>query len=263
MQPTTKITNMKKLDDAIAQYVRPETYPVALRVMKDDELLPERVKRPKQDLQTSFSICQGITMARRYNWALAMGNEDLSCPIAKIAFGYEEELEYYKTGNLTDGMYTKTCDLGMKTEAAVPKFTASEAGTILMAPLSKVTFDPDLIVIYGNSAQVMRMVAAALYKTGGELSSTFTARADCADIIIKTIKSTLPQVILPCYGDRVFGQTHDHEMAFTIPYKMVDDFIEGLVGTHKGGVRYPIPTFLQYEAQYPASYQKLNQMFEE
>jgi uncharacterized protein (DUF169 family) len=262
MQRTIDQKKFSELESAIHTYVRPDTFPLAIRVMKKGEVLPDRIKRPMNDLGTKFSICQGITMARRYGWSLAMDREDLSCPIAKIAFGFEEELDYYKQGNLTDGMYAKTCDLGSKTEASIPKFSKEEAGTVLMAPLSRANFDPEVIVVYGNSAQVMRMVAAALYNTGGEISSTFTARADCADIVIKTMRTDKPQVILPCYGDRVFGQTHDHEMAFTIPYSLVDDFIEGLQGTHKGGVRYPIPTFLQYEAKYPATYQKLNKMFE-
>ncbi|WP_306453939.1 DUF169 domain-containing protein [Bacillus sp. FJAT-45350] len=253
---------MTELEQSLNQYVRTDTFPLAIRVMKDGEELPERVKRPYRDLGVRFSICQAVSMSRRYGWALAMGAEDQSCPIAKIAFAFEGEVDFYKSGNLADGMYTKTCELGEKTEAAVPKFSKEEAGTILVAPLTRTNFQPEVIVTYGNSAQVMRMVAAALYHTGGELTSTFTSRADCADIVIKTIQSNKPQVILPCYGDRVFGQTHDHEMAFAFPASMIEDFIAGLKGTHKGGVRYPVPTYLRYEAEYPATYEKLNQMFD-
>ncbi len=263
MSETVVPEKLSALNDAIHEYVRPDTFPLAIRVMKDGETLPDRVKQPKKDLGERFSICQGVTMARRYGWALAMGGEDLSCPIARIAFAFSEEHDYYREGNLTDGMYTKTCELGAKTEAAVPKFSAEEAGTVLMSPLQRASFEPEMVVVYGNSAQVMRMVAASLYTTGGELTSHFSARADCADIIIRTIQTGKPQVILPCYGDRVFGQTHDHEMAFTLPFSMVDDFIEGLKGTHKGGVRYPIPTFLRYEAKYPSTYEKLNELLDQ
>jgi uncharacterized protein (DUF169 family) len=256
-------STIKALEEAIQRYVRPDSFPLAIRVLKKDEAIPSKVKFPKKDLKSSLSICQGITMARKYGWTLAFKNEDLSCPIAKIAFGFEEEVDYYSRGTLTDGMYTKTCEMGKKTENAVPKFSKEEAGTVLISPLSRTTFDPEVIVVYGNSAQVMRMVAAALFTTGGEIKSSFTARADCADIVIKTLRSDEPQVILPCYGDRVFGQTQDHEMAFTVPYSKVDYFIEGLEGTHKGGVRYPIPNYLNYEAKYPDTYEKLNEIFEE
>ena len=35
------------------------------------------------------------------------------------------------------------------------------------------------------------------------------------------------------------------------------DLVEGLEGTHKGGVRYPIPSFLTYEPGMPRKYEEL------
>jgi hypothetical protein len=96
---------------------------------------------------------------------------------------------------------------------------------------------PDALVIYGNSAQVMRLVTGALWKRGGALTSSFTGRIDCSDEIIRTAMTGEYQVILPCYGDRVFGHTEDWEMAFSLPGSKMAELVEGLEGTHKGGVR--------------------------
>ena len=252
----------KQVAVLLDQHLRTETYPLGIRVVRGGEALPPKVRRPHQDLGVKVSICQGISMARRYGWALAMGGEDLSCPIAQIAFGFKPEVPYYTEGNLAAGMYVETCGQGALTEQAVPKFTADEAGLVLVAPLSRCPFTPETVLVYGNSAQVMRLAAAALWKTGGALTSTTSARADCADIVIRTSRSQKPQVILPCYGDRVFGQTQDHEMAFTLPWSLVGDLAEGLEGTHKGGVRYPIPHFLRYEAEFPERYRKLQELWD-
>ncbi|MCF6093006.1 DUF169 domain-containing protein [Microaerobacter geothermalis] len=250
-----------KLSEEIEKYVRPDTFPLGIRVLDKGESVPDKTKRPAKDFGVRISICQGITMSRRYGWTLAMGGEDLSCPIAKVAFGFEENLPFYSEGNLACGMYAENMEAAKKTEEDVPKFLDDESGIILVGPLSRISFEPETVLVYGNSAQVMRMVAAALYKRGGSITSSFSARADCADIIIRTKQTNEPQVILPCYGDRVFGQTHDHEMAFTLPFNRSQEFIDGLSGTQKGGVRYPIPTFLQYQAKFPPSYEKLNQMW--
>ncbi|MGZ4164847.1 MAG: DUF169 domain-containing protein, partial [Tumebacillaceae bacterium] len=86
---------------------------------------------------------------------------------------------------------------------------------------------------------------------------------DCADIVIKTIQTGEPHVILPCYGDRLFGQTQDNEMAFTIPFARMQELSEGLDGTHKGGIRYPIPHFLRYEAEFLATYEELKRLFKQ
>ena len=110
-------------------------------------------------------------------------------------------------------------------------------------------------------ALVMRLVTGALWKRGGALTSSFTGRIDCSDEIIRPMLSGDYQVILPCYGDRVFAQTEDGEMAFSLPGSKTEELVEGLAGTHKGGIRYPIPTFLRYTPQYPDHYYELEKIW--
>ena len=48
-------------------------------------------------------------------------------------------------------------------------------------------------------------------------------------------------MIVPCTGDRIFGQVQDHEVAFSTPFSLLDDIISGLEATHKAGAaRYPV-----------------------
>lgn len=258
----TQTLDCKAVAAAIDQHLRTDTFPLAIRVFRGGQALPPKVRRPFQDMGIKVSICQGISMARRYGWTIAMGPEDLICPIAQVAFGFKPEIPFYTEGNLAAGMYVETCGQGKQTEQEIPKFTPEEAGIVVVAPLARCTFEPETLLIYGNSAQVMRAVAGALWKTGGALTSITTARADCADIVIRTAKEGKPQFILPCLGDRIFGQVQDGEMAFTTPWTLVPDFLEGLEGTYKGGVRYPIPNFLRYTPQFPPSYQKLQELWD-
>ena len=117
-------------------------------------------------------------------------------------------------------------------------------------------------MVYANPAQVMRLTQAALWKSGGRLASSFQGRIVCADIIVTTMQTGQPQVILPCSGDRIFGQTQDHEMAFTIPWARMGEIVEGLEGTHRGGIRYPITQFMEYEAKLPAKYMEVNRLWD-
>ena len=250
-----------ELSEEIERYVRPETFPLALRVMAEGEAVPERTRRPKADLGIQVSICQGVSMARRYGWTIAMAGEDLSCPIASVAFGFRGPPAFYAEGRLAEGMYAKDRAAALRTEASVPR--AEVAGTLLVGPLRSARFEPEVVAVYGNSAQVMRMVAAALFETGGSITSEFSARSDCAEIVNRTRQTGRPQVILPCYGDLVFGQTQDHEMALTLPWADAESFARGLVGTHQGGVRYPIPHYLRYTADYPATYETVKSIWRE
>ncbi|MDF2629596.1 MAG: hypothetical protein K0R39_3427 [Symbiobacteriaceae bacterium] len=248
---------------ALDQHLRTDSFPLAIRVVRGGEAVPAKARRPLKEMGIQVSICQGISMARRYGWSVAMGPEDLICPIAQVAFGFKPAIPFYTEGNLAAGMYVETCGQGALTEAEVPKFSSDEAGVVVVAPLSRCNFEPETLLVYGNSAQVMRAVTGALWKTGGAVTSTTTGRADCADIVIRTAREGKPQVILPCLGDRIFGQTQDGEMAFTLPWAQVGDLLEGLDGTHKGGVRYPIPNYLRYTPQFPATYQELQRQWDE
>jgi uncharacterized protein (DUF169 family) len=106
-------------------------------------------------------------------------------------------------------------------------------------------------------------VHAALYRNGGRVVSTTGGRLDCAEIVIQTMSTNEPKVILPCTGDRVFGMAQDTEMVFAFPWSCVDEIIEGLEGTHKGGVRYPITVAMRGTVTMPKTYQDLMKMLRE
>jgi uroporphyrinogen decarboxylase len=108
----------------------------------------------------------------------------------------------------------------------------------------------------------MRLIQGSLWKRGGKMPSGFSARIVCSDIIVTTLLTGEPQVIMPCSGDRIFGQTQDHEMAFTIPWGRIDEVLEGLRGTHNGGIRYPITQFMEYEAKLPPKYMEANRVWD-
>ncbi|MGC8959408.1 MAG: DUF169 domain-containing protein [Chloroflexia bacterium] len=245
----------------LERHIRPATFPLALRMLPAGEEVPEKARRPWRDLGVRMATCQVWNMARRYGWTLAAGLEDLSCPPGKVVLGLAPALPYYLEGNLCAGMYTAGAEAGARTEAATPRLEYGRYSTLVVAPLSRATFEPEVILLYGNPAQVLRLVIAALYRQGGRLEASFSGRLDCADILVGTPRRGTPQVILPCYGDRIFGQTQDEELAFALPPAALPDLLDGLEGTHRGGIRYPIPSFLRYTGQYPATYERLEELW--
>lgn len=256
-------TPMQVLDEALTRYARLPTFPLAVAWVANAADIPAKLKRPKRDLGIEVAICQTFALARRYGWSLAVGREDLSCPLAAVAFGYEKALPFYDEGNLCVAMYTEDAAAGARSEAAIPKFPLAHHAALLVAPLARAPFTPEVVVVYANGAQVMRLLAAALYSRGGTIQSHHAARVDCAELVIRTHQANEPQVVLPCYGDRIFGQTGDDEMAFAWPWSWTPAILDGLAGTHQGGVRYPVPSFLRYTGEYPATYEKLKAMWKD
>jgi MtaA/CmuA family methyltransferase len=254
--------DVKTADRELQLYIRPQTFPVAIRMLRPGEEIPEKARRPARDFKKLSMNCQVIDMARRYGWMIALTREDHICSLGIAALGFEKPTHLHSSGTLCEGMYTETKSAGQRSEAAVDKFAPGEYSTLLVAPLDRTTFEPHLVCIYANPAQVMRLTQAALWKRGGKLTSSFGGRIDCSEIIVTTMRTDQPQVILPCSGDRIFGQTQDHEMAFTIPWSQIEEVIEGLRGTHAGGIRYPITQFLEYEAKLPPKYMEASRIWD-
>lgn len=255
--------DLVKAYQEIDNYVKPLTPPLAVKMVKPGEPLPEKVRVPSRDFKKRFAICQAFSVARRYGWAVALGVEDQSCPIGSVVLGFREAVPFYTEGNLCEGMYTASKEAGARSEAAVRRFELHQYVYLLAAPLNRTGFEPDFVLVYANPAQVMRLVHAALYRNGGSLVSSFSGRAECSETIVNTMATGECQVVLPGNGERVFGHTQDWELAFTIPAARVEEVLEGLAATHKAGVRYPIPGFLNFEGVFPPKYQELEKIWKE
>ncbi|MGH9775057.1 MAG: DUF169 domain-containing protein [Candidatus Acidiferrales bacterium] len=245
----------------IDTYIRPASFPVAAKLLGPGEQIPEKARRPFRDMNIQIAICQAIAMARRYGWMIAVGEEDLNCVLTKTVFGFAPLTDHFTSGRLACGFYTETAEAGALTEAATEHLPEGKYKHLVVTPAARANFTPDSIVIYGNAAQVMRLLTGALWKRGGAIHSSFTGRVDCSDEIIRTMLRDDYQVILPCYGDRVFGQTEDSEMAFSLPGSKMQELVDGLAATHQAGIRYPIPTFLRYTPQYPQHYYELERIW--
>lgn len=242
-------------------YIKPQSFVLGVKMYTANEQLPAKVKIPDKDLGKRLAICQALNMARKYGWSLAVSKADHSCPIGSVVLGFQTAVDFYTEGNLCAGMYTKDKTAGANSEAKVLRFPEGKYSHLVVGPLDKLEFQPDIILVYGSPAQVMRLVQGALYIDGGTITSTFSGRAECSETLVQTINQQKCQVILPGNGERVFGQTQDYEMAFTMPWSEVEKTMEGLLATHKGGVRYPIPTFLNYQVTYPPKYQQLEEIW--
>ena len=242
----------------LEKHLRVATFPVGVRTLAPGEPLPAKAKRPAKDLGAQVAICQCVAVARRYGWTLAFTGEDVACPIAKAAFGFEDRIPYYERGALAEGMYAACQEAGAAFEAALPRLERNEISGVAVGPLERVGFEPETVIVYGNTAQVLRLVNAALFEKGGSFTAEFSGRGDCADLVIRTRQRRSPQLVLPCYGDRLFGLAADDELAFTFPFAQAEEIVRGLEGTSKGGIRYPVPSFaLRAPPAFPPSYVEL------
>jgi uncharacterized protein (DUF169 family) len=252
----------KAFNEVLTKYVKPYNFPLAVRMTGHGEPIPEKAKKPMRDLKHPITLCQAVAIARQIGWAVFMDREDQACVLGATAMGFERLHPYYIEGNLCESFYTKTKEAGAKMESEVPRFEPGRFEGFLVAPLERCDFEPHVFAFYGNSAQVMRLVTASLWETGGRMESSAQGRLDCADLVQRAVLTGKPAYVLPCNGDRVFGMVQDNEMAFSAPWSWTEKLAEGLEATHKGGIRYPVPKQVTFLPSFPKSYDKLWQMLD-
>ena len=147
----------------------------------------------------------------------------------------------------------------MKTQASTPKMPRADTCCNVVAPLHLAAFDPDVVIVYGNAAQITRLVQGALYKEGGYIESRFAGRGACGGEVVVPFVQDRCNVIIPGGGERIFAVTADDELAFAMPKSKFNDVIEGIIKTHKGGVaRIPTPfAGVNMKPQFPKYYWEL------
>jgi uncharacterized protein (DUF169 family) len=110
--------------------------------------------------------------------------------------------------------------------------------------------EPDVVLIYVNPAQLMRLIHGATFHSGAPLESSFSGRAaSCTEGVIAAYLDSAPKVVVPGNGDRVWAGCQDHEMVLAVPGRQLSSLVEGLEETHKRGIRYPVPTYLRYRPE--------------
>jgi len=246
----------------IEKYVRPASFPVAVRISELKEL-PDGARRPLETPGHPLTICQGISIARNMGWTLGFLREDHACAPSFVAFGLAEAPEIWNNGALVHPLYGETEESCARTQEALPALPLGRAESILLAPLANAVFEPDIILVYGMPAQVARLIHSALYRRGGAFSSTYAGRNSCTGELVAPLLDRSCHLVVPGSGERLFAHTQDHEMCFTFHRSWLEDITYGLAATHKAGaMRFPTPFLgMRTRAGFPKKYKVLEDQF--
>ena len=254
------MVDLKQIEAALNQYIRPQTFPVAIRMCASEEELPEKTRFPKGDLGINISLCHAITMARRYSWTMAVDKYS-SCYVASISMGFLPLPRDVVDGNYQEslGLWGMSKDQAAATIQDIPKFEYGKYKYVLIAPVGRATFEPHVIMVYGNPAQIWLILSGYLFGTGKRsLDAKLSQGAGCTTYITRTVQTDEAQFALIGTGERIVPHPQDHECAFSIPTSKIEKTIQGMkLGFETGVFRYPIPSFMRYDSQHPPGYDKM------
>ena len=195
--------------EALNRLIRPLTFPIAVKLVESVDEFPEKARRPFKDMGFKTNLCVGMTMARKYGWTVGMTADDNACPIAAYTYGWSEPESETKKA-LIDFMVVmkySADENAAKTSlegAEQVKLTKGKYAGVVFSPLEKTRIESDLVMIFCNPAQLVRLVHGATQETGVAVQSVLSGRAGtCTEGVLQTFKTGEPKIVLPGNGDRV------------------------------------------------------------
>lgn len=253
-------STLKEKSEFIRNNLRLKTSPVAIKYLLEGEDFPEKTRRPLGTMGKRIAVCQAVTMARNYGWTVGITKEDNICVPAALMFGFSDARDDMASLSrlFIEISFAKDAACAGREISSLIRFEKGEIAGIVAAPVERAGFDPDVIVIYGNPAQMMRICQAWSYMTGKRITGLFGGKVECEQYLIAPHKSQAPQMVIPGNGERIFAMTQDDEMAFAIPAKLLSDLTQGLSEAGKAmGARYPVTPYQFFQPDFPKAHKDL------
>ena len=224
----------KDLSDRLMSTLQLRTKPIGFKFLNKAEEIDEM--QGIQRSQFKRTVCQYLGSARYLGKAWAATTEDQFCQSGAWKLGVspyvpdvyaEQGLYGDKLLNIADPETAKMMvDQLPKNKDSFEAFAVMPLDGGVVA--DQITFEPDLVVIYGEPGQIGPLVLAACAAlkmpafSGRFLGDT----GICSDGIPAAWNSGEPKFFLPCIGDRAFGGTQMSEVAVVFP---ADKFNEDVV----------------------------------
>lgn len=248
----------KELSDFLRLMVRP----VGVKLLSTGEVDGVRALRPGPDMGRKFTYCQALSIAGRMGLPVMVTGQDEGCIMILQAYGMGNFDPITKIPESQCAMgWVKDEETALKFVTQMGDFLGQRKyAALLAAPLETMETEPDVVIVYGMPAQVVRLVQGYGYVTGEAVESKFTGfGGTCLAGVIRTLRLNRPQVLLPGFGDRMLARVEDHEMAFSFTPEHLDALLEGIseVGRRSG-----IPWPMKYSI-YDIDFTRMNDIYPE
>ena len=203
------MTDWSIITKKIEQYLRLKTFPIAFKLVEDEqELLENRWVRIPDKRAT---LCQLITRVRCFDWTVGATIENFATPICPYMLGLLEKPQLVKDGSYRAIKWFKSVKDSKKFEEEFPTVPFGKYKGVVMGPLVYNPFEPDIILLYGNPAQMILIINALQYKDYERFQFFCVGESSCTDYIAQCYLTQKPSVSIPCYGERRFGHAQDDE----------------------------------------------------
>ncbi len=241
--------------------MRLKSFPVAFKMLENKEGLKDIPFMRR--LENKTTMCQMITLVRNFDWTVGAVQDDFMSPMCASIIGLTELPEIFNDGTFRSIVWVKTKEDGKKFESSIQRIPVGKFKAVAMAPLVYNPFDPDIILIYANPAQMMLLINALQFEDYEVMNFYCVGESSCSDAIARCYLTGKPSMTIPCYGERRYGHAQDEDLVMALPAEMLDKALLGLESLYRRGIRYPISyagAEQDLASAFPGSYGELDEL---
>jgi uncharacterized protein (DUF169 family) len=208
--------NYRVLSEEISKLIRPQSYLLGVKLVKDGSQIPEGAISPSK-YGIKISLCQWTTMARRWGRILGAVAEDINCTPCLAALGLKQMKsskalsEYF-----LDMGYCDSIELAENATTEMEPIPVGEIGGVAFFPLEMAPVEPDIVLIYGTPAQMARLASGYVYNSGELIESNTTGFGISCLSAMKPYLTGKPALVHPGRGERILAGTDESEMFFPV-----------------------------------------------
>ena len=191
---------------------------------------------------------------------IAMLKEDMWCFEPVVGYGIAEAPQYFLEGHNRFPQDVETLEAGRNYASDFPRLPAGKYIGVMSAPLRTTSFEPDVVLIYCDSAQLSLLLLAREYKIGYDLKQSLSSHAACVYSVVPVMQTRECRVAIPCRGDHYEAIARDDELIFSVPKEKLEDLMVGLRYLETTGSRLPRNYEMRHEPELEEAYMKIAKM---
>ena len=231
------VVDWAELTHEIERLLRLGTSPIAYKRLEKTAELDKIPEMMRLDRRATF--CQLPALVRRIGLTVGVTRDNLGERCARInGMAATTEKEVAWEANAFARTWFANVEEARKQMAEYPLGPPGEA--VVLAPLAAGKFDPDVILIYANPAQMMFLMNGLQFKDYERFQFFFIGEGSCADGLAQCYVTDKPALAIPCLGEREFGTVTEDEMIMALPPAMMAKAVEGLQALEARHIGYPI-----------------------
>lgn len=214
--------------------------PIAVKLVECGDDVPEGAIKPRRDLGKHLALCQAFALTRREKKTIFMEKDDHWCWNPLIGFGLVECSPGTESFEIVcRHLGINDIDAARSFFAKFPRLPSGRCIGIVIAPLRSAGFEPDLVLIYSNNAQLRSMVWAVKRQTGRLIGTQLDAIDSCVYACIPPLTSGEYCVTLPDVGEHERAMAGEDEIILSVPRGRLGELIDGLRAFYERGMGYP------------------------